>query len=184
MIFLFLFPCRTSHFIFYNLEIAEAIARKEEWLAAQSREEQPSTLLNGQSSSFEGSCEIVHLTSTSSRAEEVEELLENKTLYKKLILTMALQRTHKCKDKEVVPTEPPSRVIREGFYWKDYPQLEDLLYDHMGEYYEWSTRQRQSKNQQAFNNALVEKVRTVAAADGNEFEPIHFNHKRLRDRIR
>jgi hypothetical protein len=109
-------------------------------------------------------------------------LEEDKELHKKLILRMALQRPRAPSNPH--PTKQPARVIGEGFYWKEYPTLEDVLYEHMEEYYEWSTRERQSKHQQAFNNALVEKVRGVAFAEGNQFDPVHFTDKRLRDRIR
>lgn len=114
--------------------------------------------------------------------DPLELRLEDETLHKKLILTMALQRPRQPKDPH--PTKVPSRIIAEGFYWKEYPILEDVLYEHMEEYYEWSTRERQSKHQQAFNNALVEKVRNVGYAQGNQFDPVHFTDKRLRDRIR
>jgi hypothetical protein len=113
----------------------------------------------------------------------LEQLLEDdKDLQKKLILIMAMQRPRTPINPH--PTKPPARIIGEGFYWKEYPPLEDVLYEHMEEYYDWSTRERQSKQQQAFNNALVERVRNVALADGNTFCPIHFTDKRLRDRIR
>mmetsp|Transcript_6376 Transcript_6376/g.9020 ORF Transcript_6376/g.9020 Transcript_6376/m.9020 type:complete len:555 (+) Transcript_6376:109-1773(+) len=125
--------------------------------------------------------------------DPIEVQLEDPTVYKNLILTMALQRpkAKETKGGDANATHqqqqilaPPSKVIGEGFYWKEYPPLENLLYSHMGEYYEWSTRSRQSKHQQAFNNALVEKVRSIAAAEGFSFDPSHFTDKRLRDRIR
>lgn len=67
-------------------------------------------------------------------------------LYKKVVLCMALQRQPKeTKDGEI--SEPPP-VIGEGFYWKDYPSCETVLYESMGVYYELSKSSRQSKEQQ------------------------------------
>lgn len=110
------------------------------------------------------------------------EIQENPILKKRLILTMALQRQPK-ESKGDSGDAPPPNLISEGFYWKDYRPLEQLLYDAMEGYYELSTQQRQSKQQQAFNNSLVADVRKVATEHGYQFAPF-FTDKRLRDRIR
>jgi hypothetical protein len=107
-------------------------------------------------------------------------ILKDEALYKRTVLAMALQRQPKD-PKEV--DEEPSKIIGEGFYWKEYPVCEQALYDAMEDYYQLSTQQRQSKSQQAFNNALVDKVRKIAEQDGYKFDPF-FTDKRLRDRIR
>lgn len=94
---------------------------------------------------------------------------------------MALQRQPKESLKESI--EPPPLIIGEGFYWKEYPPCEQILYDSMGHYYELSTQQRQSKQQQAFNNDLVTQVRQIARRHGFQFNEC-FTDKKLRDRIR
>jgi len=110
--------------------------------------------------------------------------LQEPDVCKRLVLAMALERPralHHGSDGD--NAKPPSPLIQLGFFWKDYPILEGLLYDHMPLYYEWSTHQRQSKHQQAFNNGLVEKTRLVACEQGLTFCS-QFTDKKLRDRIR
>lgn len=76
-----------------------------------------------------------------------------------------------------------SRIISEGFFWKDYPACELVLYNHMTEYYEISAIKKDYKVQQEFNNILVEEVRQAALDSGFEVDP-NFDDKKLRDRIR
>lgn len=111
-----------------------------------------------------------------------DRILMNEELYQNLVLSMALQRQPKDASGEK-SVDPPSPVIKEGFYWKEYPECEQILYDSMPAYYELSTQQRQSKHQQLFNNELVKNVRQVAADSGYKFDEF-FTDKKLRDRIR
>lgn len=82
----------------------------------------------------------------------------------------------------MIPRED-NRVISEGFFWREYPACEQVLYNHMVRYYEISAIQRNYKVQQAFNNVLVEQVRKAAEDHGFEIDP-NFDDKKLRDRIR
>lgn len=125
------------------------------------------------------------------------ELAQDADLERLVILEMAKQRqtvgcTGTFKDSPHNTTgdgenedtkRPVSRIICEGFYWKDYPACELILYNHMTEYYEISAIQKDYKVQQEFNNVLVEEVRQAAIEAGFEVDP-NFDDKKLRDRIR
>jgi hypothetical protein len=111
--------------------------------------------------------------------DPIEEIQADEDLHRRVVLLMALQRQPAENHADV----PPSPVIREGFFWKTYPVCEQVLYDAMADYYQLSCLQRQSKLQQEFNNALVERMRTMAQQSGVVFEPT-FSDKKLRDRIR
>jgi len=69
-------------------------------------------------------------------------------LFKKLVLTMALQRQPKDTATAGATAAEAPPIITEGFYWKDYPSCEQVLYDSMEAYYELSKQSRQSKEQQ------------------------------------
>lgn len=127
-----------------------------------------------------------------------KELAQDSDLERLVILEMAKQRqtvgfNSLLKDSpherdgddegEDDPKRPISRLIFEGFYWKDYPACELVLYNHMTEYYEISAIKKDYKVQQEFNNILVEEVREAAIEAGFEVDP-NFDDKKLRDRIR
>ena len=117
--------------------------------------------------------------------ESVQRILEDKDLNKRLLLHMAMgSRDRPNGTKSPTNNYPSAPVISDGFFWKDYPILESILYAHMTEYYELSINRRQSKDQQRFNNNLVELVRAHAAEQGWTFDPVVFDDKKLRDRIR
>jgi hypothetical protein len=121
--------------------------------------------------------------------DPIEEIQADDDLHRRVVLLMALQRQPaepKQPDQFAdakAHRDPSSLVIREGFFWREYPVCEQVLYDAMAEYYQLSCLQRQSKLQQEFNNALVERMRTVAHEAHYVFEPT-FSDKKLRDRIR
>jgi len=111
------------------------------------------------------------------------QLLNDEDLYHQVILLMTLEAETKDLKKPTDPQDPISRVIGEGFKWRDYPQLEQILYDKMVQYYSISVSSRQSKQQQQFNNQMVASIRKAATASGCSF--VHdFTDKKLRDRIR
>ena len=70
-----------------------------------------------------------------------------------------------------------------GFFWRDYPPMEQVLYENMADYYDVSAGQRQSKLQQSFTRRLLDKVRQVAETNGWTFSGA-LGDKVLRDRIR
>jgi hypothetical protein len=133
-----------------------------------------------------------------------DELLEDVDLERLVILQMAMQRNQHFQTIGVPPNVeitkpdpvtlplPPlsqqtkrdvSRVITEGFFWREYPACEQILYNHMQKYYEISAIQKNYKVQQYFNNVLVEEVRKAAEDSGFTVDP-EFCDKKLRDRIR
>ena len=111
------------------------------------------------------------------------QLLNDEVLYHQVILLMTLEADGKDTKKLSESTLPVSTVIGEGFFWRDYPELEKILYDNMQSYYKMSLTSRQSRTQQQFNNHMVYSIRKAATNHGYSFDP-GFNDKRLRDRIR
>ena len=127
-----------------------------------------------------------------------DELLEDPDLERLVILQMAMQRNQhfqtmgvpgaeeKCDPLQALPQHPKReipRVITEGFFWREYPACEQILYNHMHKYYEISAIQKNYKVQQYFNNVLVDEVRKAAEDSGFTVDP-DFCDKKLRDRIR
>lgn len=106
------------------------------------------------------------------------QLALNPHLRPKIVIQMAMRRDHITN-----PNSSAGTILFEGFFWRDYPQLEQVLYDSMPEYYKISSGSRQSKFQQAFNNRLVEQMRETASAAGLVFDQF-FDDRNLRDRIR
>eukprot|EP00536_Pseudo-nitzschia_multiseries_P015528 jgi/Psemu1/312254/fgenesh1_kg.904_\ len=94
---------------------------------------------------------------------------------------MALAR----ENPRTVPQDLPGKghVVQKSFFWAHYPPLELVLKKHMAEYYELSTHQCQSRQQQAFNNYMVGLVKDVAERQEWKFAD-SFCDKSLRDRIR
>lgn len=130
-----------------------------------------------------------------------EELADDPDLERLVILQMAMQRnqhgnqfhplgtTMAAENKLDVginllqPKREVSHIITEGFFWREYPTCEQVLYNHMNKYYEISAIQKNYKVQQIFNNVLVEEVRKAAVDSGFVVDP-DFCDKKLRDRIR
>jgi hypothetical protein len=106
--------------------------------------------------------------------------MEDYRAKKHLLLDMALSRDNPRN----LASNPRPGVIKDGFFWGSYPALEKVLRQSMDEYYELSTAKRQSKEQQMFNNRLVTQIRDVASSNGWVFDPLNFDEKKVRDRIR
>ena len=103
-------------------------------------------------------------------------------LRKRLLLLMTLIRTN--------PRSPPScypshgTVLSDGFHWAAYPPLDNLLRENMMRYYELSTERCQLREQQEFNNMMVQLIRKEATKHGWKFDHKVFDDKKIRDRIR
>jgi hypothetical protein len=111
-----------------------------------------------------------------------EATINSPEIAKQLLLSMALVRTNPRTPASSYP--PSSSVIKDGFFWGTFPPLESILRDHMSEYYELSTTKCQSRDQQSFNNRLVQLIRDKARQQGWVFDPKCFTDKKVRDRIR
>ncbi|KAL7438825.1 hypothetical protein ACHAXM_006458 [Skeletonema potamos] len=111
-----------------------------------------------------------------------QQALENPYIGKQLLLSMAIVRTN--------PRSPPSSypahgtLLTDRFHWAQFPPLDTILRKSMKQYYELSTQKCQSKDQQDFNNALVDQVKNEATKYGWEFDRKSFDDKKIRDRIR
>jgi len=111
------------------------------------------------------------------------QILHDHGLYKRLIICMTLfqRQFHKNYNKKNSIDSRLPRIIGEGFFWKDYPPCEQIMYESMGRYYDLSSPQQQL----AFNNHLVKRVRKTARQHGHKFSSEHYdNDNKLRDRCR
>lgn len=138
---------------------------------------------------FQGSKRTADEMESEDNSNPFVELARDRDLQRRVILHMALQRnvgdeTGEGLEEAMSPVAGPQKtVIEDGFYWKEFPACETVLYKHMAEYYGISTVQRQSRMQQSFNKMLVDEVRSAADEAGVAFDP-SFTEKKLRDRIR
>jgi len=112
----------------------------------------------------------------------VSEISCNPEVAKQLLLNMALQRENPRSKPETLP--PDGHVIPKNFFWGQYTPLENVLRNHMEEYYELSIKMCQSQEQQEFNNRLVRLVKDEAEKNGWVFDEEVFDDKKIRDRIR
>ncbi|GMH66403.1 hypothetical protein TrLO_g10109 [Triparma laevis f. longispina] len=98
---------------------------------------------------------------------------------KHLLLEMALSRDNL----RTSLVDPKAGIIGEGFFWGNYPKLERVLRTRMEEYYEISIAKHHTREQQQFNNQLVESIKIQVEANGWGFDPKDFDDKKIRDRI-
>jgi hypothetical protein len=119
-----------------------------------------------------------------------DEVANDSELERLVILKMAMQRNqtscnlqHEAIETALAAKQKVNPVISEGFFWREYPECEQVLYNNMPKYYEISAIQRNYKLQQHFNNVLVDQVRQAAEGQGFSIDP-EFCDKKLRDRIR
>jgi hypothetical protein len=133
-------------------------------------------------------------------ANPIATIMENSELKRLIVIKMALQREATStsavgsgKAKIILPVRQPSttKIMQPGFFWKDFPPLEAILYDSMATYYHHSngpfTNQTRGlyKMQQAYNNSLVALIREAAAKHGYQMSrELEETDKHLRDRIR
>ena len=114
-------------------------------------------------------------------ADLAARVIHEEHLGKQLLLSMVMERQPTRTPPETLPSA--GHEMPASFVWSHYPPLEKVLRDHMEEYYELSLQKRQSAAQQAFNNDLVDIVRTTARNDWGWTVP-SLDDKALRDRIR
>jgi hypothetical protein len=75
------------------------------------------------------------------------------------------------------PLNPRPTAITEGFFWRDFPACERVLYDNMAQYH----GTRGEGNRGEVPALVVEQVRAVANENG---WVIHLTDRQLRDRVR
>ena len=100
---------------------------------------------------------------------------------KNLYLSLALVRINPRKP---FPIPPRGTVLNKGFAWANFRPLLNILRDSMRQYYELSTNKCQSRDQQDFNNKLVNMVKIEAVRYGWKFDGNTLDDKKVRDRIR
>jgi hypothetical protein len=170
----FRFGCNSAELIDENPGLMKKVKSRSNNKTKYKAKAKPTSVLGGNNSSAD--------TDGDFSDDPIEEIQADEDLHRRVVLLMALQRQPAEKQADS-NRAPSSLVIREGFFWREYPVCEQVLYDAMAEYYQLSCLQRQSKLQQEFNNALVERMRLVAHEAEYVFEPT-FSDKKLRDRIR
>lgn len=129
-------------------------------------------------------------------ANPVVTIMENPELKRLIVIQMALQRDAVSlgagangKVKLAPNSDTASKIMQPGFFWRDYPALETVLYENMAVYYEHSNassaNQGLYKKQQAYNNSLVALIKNTAVNNGYQMsQELLESDKNLRDRIR